>query len=105
MAMSQNKRQHLEVDSVELAAIVERTRGALGAEDFAKLKAAIATLAFLQAELRAKGTSIARLRKLLFGAQTEKTRTVLKEAGNKPSGGPEAGQQEKKARRPISPSF
>jgi transposase len=98
--MSKNKRQHLEVDSVELAAIVERTRGALGAEDFEKLKAAIATLAFLQAELRAKGTSIARLRQLLFGAPTEKTRTVLKEAGNKPSGGPEAGQQEKKARRP-----
>lgn len=98
--MSKNKRQHLEMDSVELAAIVERTRGALGAEDFEKLKAAIATLAFLQAELRAKGTSIARLRQLLFGAPTEKTRTVLKEAGNKPSGGPEAGQQEKKARPP-----
>jgi transposase len=98
--MSKNKRQHLEVDSVELAAIVERTRGALGAEDFEKLKAAIATLAFLQAELRAKGTSIARLRQLLFGAPTEKTRTVLKEAGTKPPSGPEAGQQEKKARPP-----
>ena len=98
--MSKNKRQHLEVDSVELAAIVERTRGALGAEDFEKLKAAIATLAFLQAELRAKGTSIARLRQLLFGAPTEKTRTVLKAAGNKGPGGPEAGPQEKKARPP-----
>jgi len=98
--MGKKKRQHLEVSRVELAAIVERTRdGALGAEDFAKLKAAIDTLAFLQAELQAKGTSIARLRQLLFGAPTEKTRAVLKQAGNKPPGGPEAGQQEK-ARRP-----
>jgi transposase len=86
--MSKNKRQHLDVDPVELAAIVERTRGALGAEDFEKLKAAIATLAFLQAELQAKGTSIARLRQLLFGAPTEKTRTVLKQEGNKPPLGP-----------------
>jgi hypothetical protein len=98
--MGKKKRQHLDVSPVELAAIVERTRdGALGAEDFAKLKAAIDTLAFLQAELQAKGTSIARLRQLLFGAPTEKTGAVLKEAGNKPPGGPEAGQQEK-AKRP-----
>ena len=98
--MNKNKRQRLDVDPVELAAIVERTRdGALGAEDFAKLKAAIETLAFLQAELQAKGTSIARLRKLLFGASTEKTRAVLKEAGSKPPGGTEAGQEEK-AKRP-----
>ncbi len=95
LAMSKNKRQRLDVSPVELAAIVERTRGTLGEEDFAKLKAAIETLAFLQAELQAKGTSIARLRKLLFGAPTEKTRAVLKQEGNKPPGGPEAGQQQK----------
>ncbi len=85
--MSKKKRQRLEVDPVELAAIVERTRGALGAEDFTKLKAAMDTLAFMQAELQAKGTSIARLRKLLFGAPTEKTREVLKRAGDRPTGG------------------
>ncbi len=97
--MSKNKRQRLDVSPVELAAIVERTRGTLGEEDFAKLKAAIETLAFLQAELQAKGTSIARLRKLLFGAPTEKTRAVLEEAGKKLPGGPEGG-QEQKAKRP-----
>ena len=86
--MGKKKRQHLEVSPVELAAIVERTKdGALGAEDFAKLKAAMDTLAFLQAELQAKGTSIARLRKLLFGAATEKTCEVLKGAGVRPTGG------------------
>jgi transposase len=97
--MGKKKRQRLEVDPVELSAIVERTRGTLGEEDFAKLKAAMDTLAFLHAELQAKGTSIARLRKLLFGAPTEKTRAVLEEAGKKLPGGPEAG-QEQKAKRP-----
>ncbi|WP_224373231.1 IS66 family transposase [Hyalangium versicolor] len=98
--MGKKKRQQLEVSCVELAAIVERTRdGALGAEDFAKLKAAMDTLAFLQAELQAKGTSIARLRQLLFGAPTEKTRAVLKKTGKKPPVGAEGGQQEK-AKRP-----
>lgn len=61
----------------ELVAIVERTRGALSADDHAKLKAAIDTLAFLTAELQATGTSLDRLRRLLFGAPTEKTRTLL----------------------------
>jgi hypothetical protein len=61
----------------ELVAIVARTRGALSADDHAKLKAAIDTLAFLTAELQATGTSLDRLRRLLFGAPTEKTRTLL----------------------------
>jgi transposase len=98
--MGKKKRQPLEVSPVELSAIVERTRaGALGEEDFAKLKAAMDTLAFLQAELQAKGTSIARLRRLLFGAPTEKTRDVLKKEEKKSPGGPDAG-QEQKAERP-----
>lgn len=67
----------LEITIEELAAIVERTRVALSADDHAKLKAAVDTLAFLTAELQAKGTSLDRLRRLLFGAPTEKTRTIL----------------------------
>jgi len=68
----------LEIPVAELAAIVERTKaGALSGDDHAKLKAAVGTLAFLTAELQAKGTSLDRLRRLLFGAPTEKTRTIL----------------------------
>lgn len=84
--MGKKKRQQLEVDPADLAAIVERTRGALSAEDFAKLKAAMDTLAFVTAELQAKGTSIERLRRLLFGAPTEKTDEVLRKAGQPPAG-------------------
>jgi len=61
-----------------LGAIVERTKlAALNAEDHAKLKAAMDTLAFLTAELQTKETSLDRLRRLLFGTKTEKTRTIV----------------------------
>jgi hypothetical protein len=61
----------------ELNAIVERAQAALSAAEHATLKAAMDTLAFLTAELQAKGTSLDRLRRLLFGAKTEKTRTIV----------------------------
>ena len=62
----------------ELGSIVERTRlGALSTDEHAKLKAAMDTLAFVTAELRRKQTSLDRLRRLLFGAPTEKTCTVV----------------------------
>jgi transposase len=87
--MSRRRRQHagprpapppsidLRVD--ELDAIVARTKlAALSPEDHATLKAAMDTLAFLTAELQAKQTSLDRLRRLLFGATTEKTRTIVR---------------------------
>ncbi len=62
----------------ELGAIVERTKlAALNAEDHATLKAAMDTLAFVTAELQTKRTSLDRLRRLLFGAKTEQTRTIV----------------------------
>jgi len=68
----------LDVRLEELGAIVERARlGALSPEDHAKLKAAMDTLAFVMAELQSKRSSLRRLQRLLFGASTEKTRTVV----------------------------
>ncbi len=62
----------------ELSAIVDRTtRAALSAEDHAKLKAAMDTLAFIAAELQTKQASLERLRRLLFGPTTEKTHTIV----------------------------
>jgi len=51
--------------------------GALSETDCATLKSAVDTLAFLTQELSAKGTTIERLRKMLFGASTEKTSQVI----------------------------
>jgi hypothetical protein len=77
---SRSKRQHRDVELAELRAIVERARTApLSAEDCGTLTSTLDTLGFLQQELHAKGTSIERLRRIVFGAKTEKTSQVLGE--------------------------
>ncbi|MBM4321112.1 MAG: transposase, partial [Deltaproteobacteria bacterium] len=74
-----------EIPLEELKAILERAKTtALSAEDLGKLEAAIDTLAFLTSELEAKGTTIKRLRQLIFGARTEKTSNLF---------GPAAGEE------------
>lgn len=69
------KRRDLPLE--ELKAILERAKAALSAEDHATLSAAVDTLVFFTRELEAKGASIRRLRKLLFGSSTEKTSQVV----------------------------
>jgi len=76
-----------EVELKELEAILERSReGALSPEDHEKLKAAVDTLAVLTRELETKGTSILRLRRLVFGPSTEKTSRVLGDAARAEGG-------------------
>jgi transposase len=71
-----------EISQQELEAIVQRARtGPLSEQEHAKLKAAVDTLSYLTQALEAKGASIRRLRKLLFGASTEKTSQVLGDGG------------------------
>ena len=71
------QRRELRMD--ELTGIVERAKASLTEEDHATLVAAVETLAFLTQELEAKGTTLDRLRKMLFGARTEKSSDVLGE--------------------------
>jgi transposase len=102
--------QRRELPLGELTAILERTKvGPLSEQDHATLKAAVDTLAFLTQELEAKGTTIARLRKLIFGASTEKTREVLGEepasdgvgaAGEDKPAGEQSGAAGDKPKRP-----
>ena len=62
----------------EFEAILARAKTApLSEEDREKLKTAIHTLFWLTGELERKHVSIARLQKLLFGSQSEKTSEVL----------------------------
>lgn len=66
------------VELSELKAILARAKaGPLGEAELGKLEAAMDTLAFLTRELEAKGASIARLRRMLFGPSTEKTTQVV----------------------------
>lgn len=67
------------IQVAELESILDRVRAALSPEDHEKLTLAVGTLAFLTRELENRGTSIQRLRRMLFGASTETTRRVLGE--------------------------
>jgi transposase len=69
------------VDAQELQTILEHARAALSADEYARLKAACATLVYLTQLVENKSTTIARLRQILFGASTEKTAAVLKAVG------------------------
>lgn len=72
-----SKKQIEKVDMEELEAILEEARKTLSEEQHRKLKAAIETLAFLTSEIEDKSTTIARLRKMLFGPATENTKRVI----------------------------
>ncbi len=66
----------------DLQRVVDRTRHTpLTEDEYTTLHAAIGTLGYVAALLEQKGTTIASLRQLLFGATTEKTRDVLARAG------------------------
>jgi hypothetical protein len=61
----------------ELEALLERAKARpLSEADYATLQAALATLGYLTELLEDRTTTLQRLRHLLFGARTEKTRTV-----------------------------
>jgi len=63
----------------ELEALLERARTApLNDEDYARLKNVLATFAYLTDLLEDRKTTIQKLRRLLFGASTEKTRNLVK---------------------------
>ncbi len=83
--------KRLELGLEELKAIIERTEaGPLSAEDREKLAGAVNTLAYLTQELDNKGVSIRRLRKLIFGASTEKTSQVVGDKGGEASASDDA---------------
>ena len=66
----------------DLERVVNRARQApLTEDDYTTLKAAIDTLGYVAQLVEQKGTTLAGLRQLLFGATTEKTRAVLARAG------------------------
>ena len=61
----------------QLQAILQRTKAVLNEQDQSTLQSAVQTLVFLTEELAAKGATIERLRRMLFGATTEKTARVV----------------------------
>jgi transposase len=67
----------LDLDMHRLDDVLRRAAGALPEEDYAILKAVVESYSYIADLVGEKNASIARLRKLLFGAKTEKTAAVL----------------------------
>lgn len=86
----------------ELEAILERVKSSLSPEEYDKLHDALKTLLFLTRELEKNRVSVQRLKQLLFGATTEKTRKVLQKALEKAGAAPET-EQEETPKQPASP--
>ena len=80
----------LELDRPQLDALLQRIEPVLIGADYRMLKALVDTFLFTTQWLQSKNASIQRLRKMLFGAPTEKTRKVLKNALQQEAG---CGQQ------------
>lgn len=81
-----------DLDLGELTAIIERAADTpLSVEERDQLKAALETLAFLTGEIGAKGMTIERLRRMLFGARTEKTATIFPDPSQAAGGGSPPG--------------
>jgi transposase len=74
----------MDVEQKRIAAILERTRAVLDAEEHATLTGIVDTVALMQAELQCKDASLERLRRMIFGAITESTHNVLGENRDEP---------------------
>jgi transposase len=85
----------LELSRQELETILQHAKAALSEQEFATLRGAVETLAYLTTELEKKHVSLQRLRQMLFGATTETTAQVLKQmlehAGKEPTPAADAG--------------
>jgi transposase len=67
----------IELNMNELDDVLRRAESALPEKDYAMLKAVCESYAYLSDVVGDKNTTISRLRKLLFGAKTEKTAAVV----------------------------
>ena len=74
--------ERIELDRSELGAILEHAKTALSEAEYDTLHAAMQTLIYLTQELEKSRVSIQRLKHLLFGSTTEKTRKVMEKLLN-----------------------
>ena len=74
--------ERIELDRRELEAILEHAKAALSEDEYTTLHAAMDTLIYLTQELEKNRVSVQRLKRLLFGATTEKTQKVMEKLLN-----------------------
>ena len=69
--------QVVELSAAQLEALLVKLAGALPAETYQLVATILRTLLWVTAALAAKHTTLGRLRRMLFGAKTEKSRHLL----------------------------
>jgi transposase len=86
-----NSPEIVEVDSTQLEEVLRRVEQALDEKDTKLIRAVFQSYVYVADLVEDKNTSIRRLRKLLFGARTEKTDTVTGRETDKPDTAPPSG--------------
>jgi transposase len=76
--MKKPAQARIQIERAALTRVLEHARPALSEEEYAQLAAALDTLVYLTQMLENKNTTIGRLRKMLFGASSEKSARILK---------------------------
>jgi transposase len=99
--MRSTKPTILDLDMHRLEDVLRRAEEALPEEDYAILKAVVESYSYIADLVGEKNTSITRLRKLLFGAQTEKTAAVLGKQKTPPSPASSTSDASKEASPPT----
>src|ERR1700687_4240026 len=74
----------VEVDSTPLEEVLRRVEQSLDAKDTKLIRAVFESYVYVPDLVEDKNTSIRRLRKLFFGARTEKTEAVVGRQAEKP---------------------
>ncbi len=94
-AMKRTEPKVIELNTKKLEKVLDRAESALAEDDYETIKAVVESYAYIAELVGDKNTTIRRLRKLLFGARTEKTETVLgdKADGTTPSSGDDDGSE------------
>jgi transposase len=69
--------KRINLDMKELQEYLDQARSTLGEEAYRKLTAAVETLAYMTDLVGDKNTTINKLRKIIFGPSTEKTRDIV----------------------------
>jgi hypothetical protein len=74
----------VEVDNMQLEDVLRRVEQALDTKDAALIRAVFQSYVYVADLVEAKNTSIRRLRRLFFGARTEKTEAVVEGRSSSP---------------------
>jgi transposase len=86
-----NALEIVEVDSTQLEDVLRRVEQSLDEKDSALIRAVFQSYVYVADLVEDKNTSIRRLRKLFFGARTEKTEAVVGRKTEKPEAAPQNG--------------